>query len=67
MKKWQPENQRQKALIPRRLYLIIGFIALLIVGTMAYIFQQTKNIYATHDTMLEVISEIELKYTTAHL
>ncbi len=67
MKKWQSEDQRQKAPIPWRLYLIIGFIALLIVSAMAYLFQQTRNIDSTHDTVLEVISEIELKYSTAHL
>jgi PAS domain S-box-containing protein len=67
MEKWQSEDQRQKIPIPWPLYLVIGFIALLIVGAMAHLFQQTRNIDSTHDTPLEVISEIELKYTTAHL
>ncbi|MEE8552679.1 MAG: hypothetical protein V3S72_05210, partial [Desulfobacterales bacterium] len=62
-----PEAQMQKIPIPWRIYLVIGFITLLVVGTMAYIFQQIKDISATHDPLLVNVSEIELKVTTAHL
>ncbi len=62
-----PEAQMQKIPIPWRIYLLIGFITLLIVGAMAYVLQQTKNISATHDLLLVNVSEIELKVTTAHL
>jgi len=67
MNKRQPEARKHKVPIPWRLYLVIGFITLLVVGAMAYILQQTKNISATHDPLLVNVSEIELRVTTAHL
>jgi PAS domain S-box-containing protein len=67
MNKRQPEARKHKVPIPWRLYLVIGFITLLVVGAMAYILQQTKNISATHDPLLVNVSEIELRVMTAHL
>lgn len=67
MKKGQPKNQKQNLSIPWRLYLVIGFTALLIFGAMAYLLQQTKNISDVHDTILGDILEIEHKNMAAHL
>ena len=67
MNKRQPEARKHKIPIPWRLYLVIGFITLLVVGAMVYILQQTKNISDSHDPLLVNVSEIKLKVTTAHL
>ena len=67
MDKRQPEARKDKIPIPWRLYLVIGFITLLVVGAMVYILQQTKNISTSHDPLLVNVSEIKLKVTTAHL
>lgn len=67
MKKRQPEGRKDTIPIPWRLYLIIGFVTLLVVGAMVYILQQTKNISSSHDPLLVNVSEIKLKVTTAHL
>jgi len=67
MNKRQPEARKDKIPIPWRLYLVIGFVTLLVVGAMVYILQQTKNISDSHDPLLVNVSEIRLKVTTAHL
>ena len=66
MKKRQPEVRKHKIPIPWRLYLSIGLIAFIIVGSMVYLIQQTRNISTTHDHLLMNVSKIKLKITTAH-
>jgi PAS domain S-box-containing protein len=65
--KRQAKARKDKIPIPWRLYLVAGFVTLLIVGAMVYILQQTKDISGSHDPLLVNVSEIKLKVTTAHL
>ncbi len=67
MNKREPEARKDRIPIPWRLYLVIGFVTLIVVGAMVFILQQTKNISASHDPLLVNLSEIKLKVTTAHL
>ena len=67
MDKRQPETETYKIPIPWRIYTVIGLITLMVVGSMAFILQQTNNLYTAHDPLLVRISDIQLKVTTAHL
>ncbi len=60
-------RQEKKIPIPWRLYTLIYLIVLVAAAFMAYIIQQTNNIFKTHNPWLMKISDIELQVTTAHL
>jgi len=67
MNKRQPETETYKIPIPWRIYTVIGLIMLMVVGSIAFILQQTNNIYTTLDPLRVRISDMQLKVTTAHL
>jgi len=61
------KSRTKKKVTIWRVYLLIGFVALVVVASMGYIFYLGNNMTKVHAPLKDAAMEIQLEATTAHL